>query len=151
MKWPPLADREVLLGRLCRLLAHPECRGSGAPRNGPAAAVSGFSLLQTSLAADTTTSHYRSADLTDAEILQKSLNSTLFPGVPSDVLVHSGFADEHAKTATSILDQVRILLTSSGASTVVSVSSPWDLICSPPLTRRIHRRSATRWAGPSPN
>lgn len=61
--------------------------------------------------------------MTDLSIAQKNLDSTLFPGVSSSVLVHSGFADQHAKTASIILAEVKKLLSSSGASTVVSVST----------------------------
>ncbi|PIL28231.1 hypothetical protein GSI_09643 [Ganoderma sinense ZZ0214-1] len=49
------------------------------------------------------------------------LNSTLFPGVPSDVFVHGGFADEHAKTATTILDTVKVLLSLSNASAFIPI------------------------------
>jgi hypothetical protein len=34
---------------------------------------------------------------TDVNIIQRSLDSTLFPGISSDVAVHSGFADEQEK------------------------------------------------------
>ncbi|EJF58128.1 alpha/beta-hydrolase [Dichomitus squalens LYAD-421 SS1] len=61
------------------------------------------------------------SDLTDVDIPMENLNSDLFPGVSSDVQVHSGFANEHAKTATIILDEVKKQLSSSGASTVIAV------------------------------
>ena len=48
--------------------------------------------------------------MTDFRLFQKNLNSTLFPGVPPDVFVHGGFVDEHAKTATTILDAVDSIL-----------------------------------------
>ncbi len=64
--------------------------------------------------------------MTDINIGLKSLDSTLFPGVSSSVQVHSGFADAHAETATTILGEVKKLLSSSGASTVVTVSAPRD-------------------------
>ncbi|KAJ7035547.1 lipase, partial [Mycena alexandri] len=44
--------------------------------------------------------------LTDASILQTALNSTLFPGTGSEITVHAGFLDEHAKTAALILSAV---------------------------------------------
>ena len=88
--------------------------------------------------------------MTDFRFVQKNLSSTLFPGVPSDVSVHSGFADEHAKTATTILDAVRVLLSLYRASTVVSVSGAQDLIPrSPSLI--VSRRSATHLVAPLPN
>ncbi|KAI1789472.1 alpha/beta-hydrolase [Ganoderma leucocontextum] len=61
------------------------------------------------------------SDLTDIDIGLENLDSTLFPGVSSAVQVHSGFADQHAKTATTILGEVKKLLSSSGASTVVAI------------------------------
>ncbi|TFK39670.1 lipase class 3 family protein [Crucibulum laeve] len=45
--------------------------------------------------------------LTDGDFFLDNLDSTLFPGVSSDIKVHNGFADEHAKTATSILAAVQ--------------------------------------------
>ncbi|KAJ6485728.1 Alpha/Beta hydrolase protein [Mycena sanguinolenta] len=48
--------------------------------------------------------------LTDVSVLQTTLNLTLFPGIGSDVLVHRGFAEEHAKTTTLVLDAVRTAL-----------------------------------------
>ena len=66
----------------------------------------------------------RYADLTDLDIFKKSLNSTLFPGAPSDALIHGGFADEHETTATTILIEVQGLLSLHSASTVVSVGCP---------------------------
>jgi hypothetical protein len=40
------------------------------------------------------------ADLTDAEIVRESLDSSLFPGISSSVEVHSGFANEQARYVT---------------------------------------------------
>ncbi|KAI9440856.1 lipase [Lactarius indigo] len=45
------------------------------------------------------------ADLTDIDVFMTNLDSTLFPGLPSSIQVHSGFAAEHAKTAQTILAQ----------------------------------------------
>ena len=61
------------------------------------------------------------SDLTDINFILKNLDSTLFPGVSSDVEVHGGFADEHAKTATTILAEVNKQLSATGASNVVVV------------------------------
>ncbi|PIL25568.1 hypothetical protein GSI_12376 [Ganoderma sinense ZZ0214-1] len=61
------------------------------------------------------------SDLTDLNFGLKTLDSTLFPGVSSSVQVHGGFADQHAKTASIILTEVKNLLSSTGASTVVAV------------------------------
>jgi predicted lipase len=47
------------------------------------------------------------------------LNSALFPGLSSSILVHQGFANEQAKTAQAILAAVLTLLSKHGASSVV--------------------------------
>ncbi|KAI0765188.1 alpha/beta-hydrolase [Fomes fomentarius] len=56
--------------------------------------------------------------LTDANIPLKNLDSKLFPGVSSSVQVHGGFADQHAKTASTILTAVKSLLSETGSSNV---------------------------------
>ncbi|KAI0824923.1 alpha/beta-hydrolase [Trametes gibbosa] len=61
------------------------------------------------------------SDLTDINLILTTLDGTLFPGVPSSVQVHQGFASEHAKTAAPILTAVRSLLRSTGASSVYTV------------------------------
>jgi predicted lipase len=58
------------------------------------------------------------ADLTDLNIRLTNLNSALFPGLSSSIQVHSGFAAEHAKTATTILAAVSRLLARHGSSSV---------------------------------
>jgi hypothetical protein len=45
--------------------------------------------------------------LTDANFIPAPLNPTLFPGLPFTVLVHAGFAIEHAQTATDVLAAVQ--------------------------------------------
>ena len=50
------------------------------------------------------------------------LSSSLFPGVPGDVLVHNGFRDAHSATASPILTEVTNLISSKGATNVVTVS-----------------------------
>jgi predicted lipase len=47
------------------------------------------------------------------------LNSALFPGLSSSIQVHQGFANEHAKTAQTILAAVLTLLSQHSASSVV--------------------------------
>ncbi|KAJ7614638.1 lipase, partial [Mycena polygramma] len=59
--------------------------------------------------------------LTDASLLQTTLDSVLFPGLNSGILVHSGFAEEHAKTATSILTAVKTALAKFNADHVTIV------------------------------
>lgn len=68
----------------------------------------------------------RLSDLTDIDIITENLNSTLFPGVSSDVWVHSGFADEQAQTADIILAETQSLIASKGATTVILVSCPFE-------------------------
>jgi predicted lipase len=47
------------------------------------------------------------------------LDSTLFPGLSSSILVHQGFANEQAKTAQTILAAVLTLLSQHSASSIV--------------------------------
>ncbi|KIY52535.1 lipase class 3 family protein, partial [Fistulina hepatica ATCC 64428] len=61
------------------------------------------------------------ADLTDAEFVLVNLDSTLFPGVPSDVLVHAGFRDAQADTATTILSYVQSGMSTYGTNTLTVV------------------------------
>ncbi|KAH7911717.1 Alpha/Beta hydrolase protein [Hygrophoropsis aurantiaca] len=61
------------------------------------------------------------SDLTDADIPMENLNATLFPGVDSSVEVHSGFANEHAQTASIILAEVKSLIAQYGATMVTLV------------------------------
>ncbi|KAJ6605837.1 Alpha/Beta hydrolase protein [Mycena sp. CBHHK59/15] len=59
--------------------------------------------------------------LTNTSISRITLNPALFPGISSDIGVHSGFADEHTKTATDILIAVKSALSTFGASRVTLV------------------------------
>ncbi|KAH9927058.1 lipase [Amylocystis lapponica] len=45
--------------------------------------------------------------LTDADIIKTNLDSTLFPGLNSEIEVHSGFADAQAKAAAAVLAAVQ--------------------------------------------
>lgn len=60
--------------------------------------------------------------MTDGNITQGALDSTLFPGVPDDVAVHEGFRDVHAQSAQAILDEVNKLIGDKGTSKVITVS-----------------------------
>lgn len=62
------------------------------------------------------------ADLTDLDIPMENLDPTLFPGVDDTVQVHSGFANEHAQSASIILNEVRSLISRYGATSVTLVS-----------------------------
>ncbi|KAF9644329.1 alpha/beta-hydrolase [Thelephora ganbajun] len=59
--------------------------------------------------------------LNDLEIDQVKLSSSLFPGVPGNVLVHNGFKDAHSATASAILTEVKNLIRTKGANSVVTV------------------------------
>ncbi|KAG1770869.1 Alpha/Beta hydrolase protein [Suillus placidus] len=61
------------------------------------------------------------ADLTDANALMERLDPMLFPGVDSSVEVHSGFANEHALTASIILKEVKSLISQYNANSVTLV------------------------------
>lgn len=61
--------------------------------------------------------------LTDAEVILDSLNTSLFPGVSSDVQVHDGFQDQHALTASKILAEVKRLMSAHGTNSVTCVSN----------------------------
>ncbi|KAJ7173675.1 Alpha/Beta hydrolase protein [Mycena filopes] len=59
--------------------------------------------------------------LTDASILQTTLDSALFPGIGSEITVHWGFLEEHAKTATQVLSAVKTALGKYNANHVTLV------------------------------
>jgi len=59
--------------------------------------------------------------ITDADIVLTNLDSSLFPGISSSIEVHSGFADEQAKTATDVLAAVQQTMSTYGASHVTIV------------------------------
>ncbi|KAJ4475797.1 Alpha/Beta hydrolase protein [Lentinula aciculospora] len=61
------------------------------------------------------------SDLTDIDVPLATLDSTLFPGISSDVEVHTGFQDEHALTASIILTEVQSLMSSVGTNNIVAV------------------------------
>lgn len=66
--------------------------------------------------------------LTDIEVLRRPLNTTLFPEASSDVTAHSGFADEHEKTASTILAETQRLIAANGATSVNLVSNNLRMI-----------------------
>ncbi|KAH9924679.1 alpha/beta-hydrolase [Epithele typhae] len=61
------------------------------------------------------------SDLTDVDLFLAPLDATLFPGIPSSAEVHEGFANEHAIEASAILAETKSLLSSKGATTVITV------------------------------
>ncbi|KAL1726026.1 Alpha/Beta hydrolase protein [Schizophyllum commune] len=61
------------------------------------------------------------ADLTDVNLVQDSVNATLFPNIDSAAQVHTGFRDVHAATADAVLAAVRDLLSSKDTKTITTV------------------------------
>ncbi|KAF8127693.1 Alpha/Beta hydrolase protein [Boletus edulis] len=61
------------------------------------------------------------ADLTDANFFLTNLDSTLFPGISSDIQVHNGFADDQASTATEVLAAVQQTMSKYGTTSVTMV------------------------------
>ncbi|EKM81044.1 hypothetical protein AGABI1DRAFT_105879 [Agaricus bisporus var. burnettii JB137-S8] len=59
--------------------------------------------------------------LTDVNILMDPLDTSLFPGVSSDVQVHDGFRNQHALTASPILSEVRRLMSAHNTQSVTCV------------------------------
>ncbi|KAI9440884.1 Alpha/Beta hydrolase protein [Lactarius indigo] len=59
--------------------------------------------------------------LIDIDFILVPLDSSLFPGVPSSVEVHDGFASEQAKTAPTILSYVQQTLSAHGTTSVTVV------------------------------
>ncbi|KAH9958857.1 lipase [Russula dissimulans] len=57
--------------------------------------------------------------INDIEFIPENLNSTLFPGLPSSIRVHNGFAKTHERTAQTIFNDVQTLLNQHNASSVV--------------------------------
>ncbi|KAF8813995.1 lipase class 3 family protein [Phlegmacium glaucopus] len=61
------------------------------------------------------------ASTTNTDLVLSSLDSTLFPDVSSSIQVNSGWANEHAKTATDILSAVQTAINAHSATTVTIV------------------------------
>lgn len=80
-----------------------------------------------------------------------NLDSTLFPGVSSNVLVHDGFRNEHALTAPQILTEVKSLIASKGATSVTLVRVYVSCSRCSRLSQVEFYRSVTPWEGHSPN
>jgi len=59
--------------------------------------------------------------LTDANFHLSDLDSTLFPGLPSGIQVHSGFKDTHARSAKDVLAAVKKALSTYGTTSVTTV------------------------------
>ncbi|KAI0062860.1 alpha/beta-hydrolase [Artomyces pyxidatus] len=61
------------------------------------------------------------ADLTDADFFLGNLDSSLFPGVPSEVEIHSGFAASQARSAPAVLTAVQSALEAHDSKSVTVV------------------------------
>ncbi|KAH0836869.1 Alpha/Beta hydrolase protein [Lanmaoa asiatica] len=59
--------------------------------------------------------------LTDLDIILGGLDSSLFPGLPSDIKVHDGFRNEQSLTASDILSSVQTTISKYGTSSVTLV------------------------------
>ena len=51
----------------------------------------------------------------------EQLSSTLFPGISSTIYAHSGFVEEHAQTAATILAETKRLIAAKKATSVILV------------------------------
>ncbi|KAI9440881.1 lipase [Lactarius indigo] len=83
----------------------------------------GFSLSQDTVivAHQGTNTSEILADLTDALLIPAPLDLFIFPGVPSSVGVHLGFALEQTRTASTILSAVQQTLSAHSTSSVTVV------------------------------
>ncbi|KIJ65380.1 hypothetical protein HYDPIDRAFT_167094 [Hydnomerulius pinastri MD-312] len=59
--------------------------------------------------------------ITDADFFLTNLDSTLFPGISSDIEVHSGFKDSQADTATDVLAAVQTTMSKYSTTSVTMV------------------------------
>ncbi|KAI6149905.1 Alpha/Beta hydrolase protein [Pisolithus tinctorius] len=59
--------------------------------------------------------------LTDLDLVLTNLDSSLFPGIPSDIEVHNGFMNAQASTATQVLTAVQTTMSKYGATKVTLV------------------------------
>ncbi|KAF8304995.1 alpha/beta-hydrolase [Clavulina sp. PMI_390] len=59
--------------------------------------------------------------LNDVKVVQIPLNTTLFPGAPSNLEVHDGFADAHAFSAAPVLAAVKSIFAAHSISSVTVV------------------------------
>jgi hypothetical protein len=64
---------------------------------------------------------HRLSVLRDLDAHFMPLDHALFPDIPSDIRVHSGFAIEHKKTASQILAEVERLMNEYSSTNVILV------------------------------
>jgi hypothetical protein len=60
--------------------------------------------------------------LIDSNAILGELDASLFPGVGSEVKVHSGFRDEHAVTALEVINEVEKLMVEKNTKNIAVVS-----------------------------
>jgi hypothetical protein len=118
---PPLSKQRPnhLPVRFRRLLARAKLGCGGTRRHRSSTIVSVVILNSGTTEAP---NNPRLSILTDLIIPLVELDPVLFPGVPSSVLVHEGFRDEHARTALPILAEVQNLLAKHGTHNLTLVS-----------------------------
>jgi len=125
---------------LCRILACTRGRGRFTPGNRSDPVVSSPPYQELIVGSLVPLFCSSLSVLTDLNINKASLDTSLFPGAPSNALVHQGFRDAHKATANNILAEVRDLLNSNGATSVVVVSLANGLLgrwCSPSVLFRL--------------
>ena len=59
--------------------------------------------------------------LVDADFVPDPVDPNIFPGLPSDIKVHGGFQDAHARSAEQILQAVQVELTTRNTKDVLVV------------------------------
>ncbi|KAF8623157.1 hypothetical protein AX17_007545 [Amanita inopinata Kibby_2008] len=59
--------------------------------------------------------------LTDSDFFLESLSASLFPGLSSDIAIHDGFADAHARSAAEVLVVVKTAMSRSGYKNIAIV------------------------------
>lgn len=138
VRTPTLRPRTRLargsLHSLCRVLAGTKRRGRFTSGNRSNLAVGLLMILQLQtedvelIFTDPSVPPFSLAIITDLKINKVSLDTSLFPGAPSDARVHRGFRDAHMATASTILTEVNNLISSKGATSVITVSFPGDFL-----------------------
>ena len=106
----------MVVPSLCWILAYAVRGGGWSPRHKPARNVCPTFEVTLKYRA-----LHRLAVLTDLDFDFLKLDPSLFPEVPSDVKVHSGFEVEHKKTASQILTEVERLMDEYSSTNVVLV------------------------------
>jgi len=142
------------LHSLCRVLAGTKRRGRFTSGNRSNRTVGLPMILKSQtggvglIVIDSSLPPFSLAFITDLKISKVPLDTSLFPGAPNDARVHRGFRDAHMATASTILTEVNNLISSKGATSVITVSFPGDFWTGDTYPRS---RSDTRSGEPLPN